>query len=191
MTGNNDQIISLVNQRKSDGPLFMAIDGHSAAGKSTLAHKLASLLSNTVIVYMDDFYRVMDEQKRYELTPEEGYAYYYDWQRLRREVLHPISCSDLAKFAAYDWQNNQLGEQRTVKVEDFVIVEGCYSARPELSPYYDIVLFVETPASEREWRQAERNDATKEWLDRWDAAERLYIQTTRLPDRADIVVYGF
>ena len=191
MNGKLEQIISLIEQHKGDKVLLIAIDGHSAAGKSTLAKKLTASLSSAAIIYMDDFYRVMDRQKRYELTAKEGYECYYDWQRLRQEVLHPISCGDTVRFAVYDWQINQLGDSRELKAENIVIVEGCYSARPELETYYDVIVYVETPAPERERRQFERNDATIEWLKRWDAAERFYIQTTSLPERANIIVNGF
>jgi uridine kinase len=184
------QIVSLANEHKGSKPFFIAIDGHSAAGKSTLAQHVAASLRKAVIVYTDNFYRPMNEEKRFKLNAQEGYDYYYDWQRLKQEVLQPLSVSNVAEFRVYDWQHNQLGDWKRIEPTQFIIVEGCYSARPELEPFFNIVVLVETLPQERQRRQAKRNDATQAWLDRWDAAERFYIETTKLQSRADVVVSG-
>lgn len=183
-----EQIIALVNKRKSDKPLFIAIDGHSAAGKSTLAKHLASSFDNAVLVFTDDFYRVLDEQERFMLNAQEGYERYYDWQRLKRDVLEPLSASKVAEFNVYDWQANSLGELRQLKPADYIIVEGCYSARPEISSFFDVVVLVETSSSVRQKRQVERDNASQDWLNRWNAAEQFYAETTNLANRADIIV---
>jgi uridine kinase len=73
---------------------------------------------------------------------------------------------------------------------NFIIVEGCYSARLEFGPFFNVTVFVETPLRERQRRQTERNDAMQAWLDRWEASERFYIEMTNLQERADIVVSG-
>ena len=184
------QIVSLANEHKEREPFFIAIDGHSAAGKSTLARHVADCLRDSVIVCTDDFYRPMNEEKRFKLSAEEGYENYYDWQRLKQTVLQPLSVSKVAEFKVYDWQNNQLNDWKRIEPTEFIIVEGCYSARPELEPFFNVVILVETLPQERQRRQAKRNDATQAWLDRWDAAERFYIETTNLTDRSDIIVSG-
>ncbi|MFM7535196.1 MAG: AAA family ATPase [Acidimicrobiales bacterium] len=57
---------------------LIGVDGHSAAGKSTFAARLAERLDAS-LVRGDDFYRVMDAAERARLTPEEGMRSYYDW----------------------------------------------------------------------------------------------------------------
>ena len=185
------KVVALANAHKGGRPFFIAIDGHSAAGKSTLARRLAACFHhNVAVVYTDDFYRPMNEEKRFRLTAQEGYEYYYDWQRLKQEVIQPLSVSKVAVFKVYDWQNNKLGDWKTIEPANVVIVEGCYSARPELVPFFDLIILVETSPDERRRRQAERNDAPQAWMDRWDAAELVYIEMTNLPSRADMVVAG-
>lgn len=56
---------------------LIAIDGHSAAGKSTLARTLQRVLENVQIIFGDDFYRVMTEAERFRLSVVEGYGRYY------------------------------------------------------------------------------------------------------------------
>jgi hypothetical protein len=41
-------------------PVLLAIDGHSAAGKSSLARTLQSAHSDATIVHANDFYRPLD-----------------------------------------------------------------------------------------------------------------------------------
>jgi uridine kinase len=183
-----ESITSSLLESKLKTPLFIAIDRHSAAGKSTLAKQLACNLQDSIIICMDDFYRVMDEKRRFLLDAEGGYMTYYDWQRLREEVLEPLSLSKAVTFQTYDWQYNKLGELTRLEPANFIIVEGCYSTHLELARFITFVIVVETPESERKKRQAQRNNATQEWLSRWDAAERFYIETIRLPNRANVVI---
>ena len=171
-----DRILELLN--RPERPLLVAIDGHSAAGKSTLAATLqnrleASRPDKVTVVRADDFYRVMPEPLRATLGPEEGYEGYYDWQRLRAEVLEPLALSKTSRYRRYDWQTGTLGETGEVKPEGVVLVEGCYSSRPELRPYYHVILYIDAPESLRMIRQKERADDAA-WVARWDAAEKHY-----------------
>ena len=171
-----DRILELLH--RPERPLLVAIDGHSAAGKSTLAATLQNLLEasgpdKVTVVHMDDFYRVMPEPLRATLSPEEGYEGYYDWQRLQAEVLEPPALSKTGRYRRYDWQTGTLGETGEVKPEGVVLVEGCYSSRPELRPYYHVILYVDAPESLRITRQKRRTD-DEVWVARWDAAEKHY-----------------
>ena len=70
-------LIRRISEGKRDAPVLVAIDGHSAAGKSTLTLTLQEKLEAQVVAG-DDFYRVMDETKRFSLDAEAGYKYYLD-----------------------------------------------------------------------------------------------------------------
>ncbi len=71
-----------------------------------------------------------------------------------------------------------------------ILIEGCYAARPELRAYYDVLIWVETPERKRMVRQTARADATSAWLERWDAAERYYIEQFQPQRYADLVISG-
>ena len=47
------------------------------------------------VVASDEFYRDMPAERRWTLTAAEGVDQYFDWQRLRREVLEPLRAPDL------------------------------------------------------------------------------------------------
>lgn len=167
---------------------LIAIDGHSAAGKSTLARTLRDALEDVQVVYGDDFYRVMPEMERFRLDAPAGYRRYYDWERLKRQVLVPLINGQTAHYWAYNWETGALGDWKAVQPYGAVIVEGVFSARPELRGYYDAVFLVETGGETRAQRQRERGDAADAWLERWDAAERFYMQTCNPHAYADLVI---
>jgi uridine kinase len=185
-----EAVIALLNKYQAKPVVLAAIDGHSAAGKSTLARSLGDLLSNVTIVHMDDFYRPLDEEERAGLDAESGYFRYYDWERLETQVLRPLSNGDESSYQRYDWATNRLGEWVNVRAAGIVLIEGCYAARPELRRYYDVVLLVVTSAAQRLQRQNERADATPSWLARWHAAESYYMQHTQPHPYVDLVVSG-
>jgi uridine kinase len=169
---------------------LVAIDGQSAAGKSTWSRMLQTKHLDATIVQTDDFYRVLDPSYRDGLDAAEGYTEYYDWQRLEAQVLGPPRSGMTARYQRYDWDTNELGDWTTVDPVGLIIVEGCYCARPELRNYYDAIVFVVTSPIERERRQYLRNDASDDWLGRWDAAERYYLDRFDPESYADLVLPG-
>jgi uridine kinase len=182
-------ILALI-ERAALKSALLAIDGHSGAGKSSLAGALRGARPDAIVVHTDDFYRPLDPDYRASLDAEGGYAEYYDWQRLEAQVLRPLSLGRPGRYQKYDWGSNELGEWEEIKPSGLIVVEGCYSARPELRSYYHAIVLVVTPPAERERRQRIRDDANDEWLDRWDAAERFYMERSGLGNYADLVVSG-
>jgi uridine kinase len=172
-----------------DGVAIIAVDGHSAAGKSTFAVRVAARF-DAAVVEVDDFYRVLDPHVREQLDARGGVDQYYDWQRLR-EVLTTIRAGRVATFEPYDWDHNQLStSSKTIAGTRVAVVEGLFAARSELGDLIDISVLVESPQSIRAARQRQRADASDDWLKRWDAAERLYLEVIRPATAFDLVVAG-
>jgi uridine kinase len=177
-------------QQQNRFPLLIAVDGHSAAGKSTFAGALARALPESSLVHTDDFYRPMDEAERFALGAEDGYERYYNWQRLRSEVLEPFSNDQKASYQLYDWARNTLDGRKTLEPSNTVIVEGCYAARPELKMYYGLIIIVEASAEDRIRRQQVRDNASRDWLERWEAAESYYFAVHEPQRYAHLIVSG-
>jgi len=136
----------------------IAIDGRSASGKSTLGSLLAD--SNDVaLIQMDDFYRVIDPQERERLTPEEGVAKYFDWQRLRDDALGPLVTGKRATYNLCDWERDALGAVATLDPRPIVVVEGVYAARRERRDMSNLIVAVHTSRSRGEARQAAPNQS--------------------------------
>ena len=178
--------LQVVNRR----PYLVGIDGLSGAGKSTLASQLEDQLANLTVVHKDDFCRVMDEDERAKLNAEEGYHMYSDWERLRQQVLIPLSHGETARFQRYDWPTGRLAETLEVVATGIVVVEGVTSTRPELRGYYDLTIWVETNCAARHARQEKRNENPPEWIARWAAAEAFYRNSVQPHRLADMTIAG-
>jgi uridine kinase len=178
----------LLAERQGHVRIF-AIDGHSAAGKSTFAAALAARL-DAALIPGDDFYRVMNDEERAQLSPSEGIERYFDWERMRAEVLVPLRDGRDAVYRAYDWGSGLLTEEATtIGAASAVVVDGVYSSRPELEEFFELSVFVSAPEDGRSARQLQRGD-TVEWLRRWDDAEKLFFAQVRPPQSFDLVVSG-
>jgi uridine kinase len=187
LTNSYAKACQLIKVRAKKIPLLVAIDGQSAAGKSTLARFIEEQLPDVTIVHADDFYRVMDEQERAALDAEGGYNHYYDWERLQQQVLEPLTQTQSAQYQRYNWVENMLGEWVEVLSQGIVVVEGVYTLRPELRHYYDVKIYVATNDTVRMERQAQRSDPWL-WVERWDAAELWYLQHHTPALVADFVI---
>lgn len=176
---------------RPSAPTLVAIDGGGGAGKSTLAAALARLLApGSSVVSIDDFYRPAPEAERAALDPQQGYERYFDWQRLRAQVLAPLRAARPARYQRYDWGSERLEDWLVVEPEGTVIVEGVYTLRRELAPLYDLRVWIDAPEPLRMARQRARAADPEGWQERWAAAEDHYARHYHPRARADLVVRG-
>lgn len=173
-------------------PIVVAIDGPSAAGTSTLGDVLESELLAGLIP-SDDFYRDIDEQRRWDLDPAEGVELYFDWQRLRDEALVPLRSGEAAHYRPFSWvPGGGLSDHLvTISRARIIIVEGVYASRPEFADLIDLAVLVQTPEAERHRRMLARTHGNDAWWSRWAAAENLYFTSIRPPESFDLVVAGY
>lgn len=175
--------------RCGDHPVIIAIDGRSGSGKSTIARHLAKH-AEVATVEMDDFYRVDDPVARARYGPAEGVERYFDWQRLRDEALVPLSKGRSATFRVYDWKHNDYGDITVVDPQPFVVIEGVYSARPDLRPLVDLVVLIDTSPELSAARQLARGQNSNEWIERWTVAEDHYFAHVLRDSAVDLRVSG-
>lgn len=157
--------------------LLIGIDGFGGAGKSTLAQKIMNSFEDSTIVQMDDFY----------------FKDHFDWQRLKMQVLQPLSENLVSKYQRYNWQTENLAEWNKIEVGGIVIVEGVYSTRSELAGFYDYKIWVETPREVRLQRGIERDGELmrKMWENVWMPEEDFYAENDLPRERADLIINGY
>ena len=167
------------------GMLVLAIDGHGGSGKSTIAAAVAGA-TGAALVHTDDFFRSADAAQG-ERRPLQSY---YDWQRLRAQALEPLRARRGASFRRFDWDLGS-GLDGVVSVEpaELIVVEGVFSASPELADQVDRAVFVDTPEPER-LRRLRGRVAPEEWDDKWLRAEQAYFRLIRPPSSFDLIVPG-
>lgn len=166
---------------------LLGIDGLSGSGKSTLAAKLNETINSSYKITLDDFYRPVLKTGTYQ----EAYNSYLEWQRLEDSVLIPLINNLEAVYQRRDWNTNMLTEWCTVQPRGTVIVEGVYTTRPELLPYLDFSIFVDTPKSERLNRLHKREYRDMDWIAQWTAVEDWYIEHFQPDCYVNLVISGF
>ena len=163
--------------------VFIAIDGRGASGKSTLARLLSRDLGAEVL-RTDDFAA--------SPAPFNWYA------NLIEGVLDPIAAG--AATLAYDragWWGDAPAPILDQPVTEIMIVEGVGCLAPLVRSYWDIGIFVDTPAPDCFRRGVARDLATGEprseierlWRD-WQAAETDYLQAVHPERNADLRLKG-
>jgi len=178
--------------------LVVAIDGRSGSGKSTLAEAVAQAIG-AVIVPCDDFFAASVSNAEWDRrTPEQRAADAMDWRRLKREAIEPLRTGRAARWYAFDFLPGPRGDgtyplQRTPTErasKPVVLLDGAYSARPELADVVDLSVLVEAAPSTREARLAAREEADvlRQWHARWDLAEEHYFRHVRPPSAFDMVI---
>lgn len=170
---------------------LVGIDGCGGAGKSSLARGVAEHLEDASVVEVDDFWLPRDRRPgRAIVVAKPGSD--YDWERLRDQVIRPLTEDEAGRYQRYDWQTDTLAEWHDVAVGGTVIVEGVFSTREELASMYDLKVWVETPADICLARGIERDgEAHRDlWENEWMKAYARYVEVSDPRGRADVVVEG-
>jgi uridine kinase len=176
-------------QASCPGLLVVAIDGHGTAGKSTLAAEIASATA-AALVHTDDFFLRPPAHAGEQPRRPRSLRQYYDWRRIRAEALEPLRARHSARFRCFDWGRGAgLGGVATVRPSDLILLEGVFSAAPELSDLVDWSVFVDTPEHER-LRRLHAQVAPDDWDADWLAVQQSYFDQTRPAASFDLVVSG-
>lgn len=150
------------------GPVrLIAVDGGAAAGKTTLAGRLAAALPGSSVLHLDDLLA--------------GWAGQFDFAgRLRRDVLEPLAAGRPGRYRRYDWPAGRFAEEVPVAVPDVLVVEGV-SAIDACAGRLSLGIFiaVDRAVRERRWiaRDGPMQPAWRAWLD----AEDRYFAEHPLP----------
>lgn len=175
-------------------PILIALDGRSGTSKSTLAKEIATRL-NGITVESDDFFSGGANEEWAPRTPQEKAGEAIDWERLRAEALEPLLRGEQASWHPFEFEPGvgwvgTSDKTETRKPAPAIVLDGAYSARPELSDLIDLSVLVELVDAERRSRLAEREgrENMRRWHEIWDPAEDYYFTEVRPPESFDVVV---
>jgi len=178
--------------------LLIAIDGGSGSGKSAIAEIVAKQLDATLIS-TDDFYAAhITNEGWIKRSYKERAAGAINWRELRSCVLEPLLDGIPARWNSFDFNAgacldgsyNVRAEPINYEVNDIIILEGAYSARPQLSDLIDLKILVDVPVDARHQRlkKREEEEFLTQWHERWDQAEQYYFRDVRPASSFDMVV---
>ena len=190
MISNEEKIAGDVLERIKafDGkPLIIAIDGRCASGKTTLA-ALIQEKTGCNVIHADDFF-LRKEQRTQERLEEAGGN--IDYERLRDEVLIPLSREGKCVFRRFDCKSMSLSDKEIViRPNSLTVIEGSYSCHSELWNYYDLRIFMNVVQYEQLRRIEQRNgaDAVSVFQNRWIPLEEKYFSAYRIAERCDMMI---
>jgi uridine kinase len=153
-------------------PAVVAVDGVSAAGKSTFADELAPLVAAPVVrVSLDDFHRPKDERHAHGEGPESYYHDTFDLPALRAELMQ------VADGAV-------------------AIVDGIFLLRAGLADVWSLTIFLSVDRAIALERAIARDAARMggdvaaraRYASRYVPGETLYLEEAEPASHADIVV---
>src|SRR5262249_45380280 len=136
----------------TEEPTLVAIEGRSAAGKTTLADELAASVSKkgrpALRSSIDDFHppghKYRSAERRY--TPSTYYAEGYDYVAFRQFVLEPLRQGDRrCRLALWDSFNDIPFPEAWTDVPKgaIAVIDGCFLFRPDLRHYWDYTIWLE------------------------------------------------
>ena len=197
-----DRILAL----RLDHPARVGIDGHSAAGKTTLADELAATLRSTTArpvlrVTIDRFKRHVDRRTRYPAgSPENYYFEMYDVDAIRDVLLAPLGPGGDRRYRTEIMDlsgRTPVDSGVHIAPDDAILVaDGGFLQKPVLSGQWDLLVYLHIEVADVLRRGPARDLA---WMDSAEAAaeryrsyylpgEELYLAEVRPAERADIVI---
>jgi uridine kinase len=184
--------------------LRVAVDGRTAAGKTTLGHELASLLADAGRVVLraslDDFKRPWAERRDYDRVSGQGYyRNAFDLGAIRDLLLAPAlpTGTGLVALCSIDpiTQIDHSGTRVELPNDGVLMVDGVFALRPELDRYWDLRIWIDIDP-ELSVRRGTARDGTREGRARAEAlhreryapSERVYIAEADPIARADVII---
>lgn len=166
--------------------IIVALEGGSAAGKSTAAALLEKIYDCSVF-HMDDFFLRPEQRTKARLTEPGGNV---DWERFKEEVLSPLTRGEAILYRRYDCHTQTVEAPKPVVPRALNVVEGVYCMRPELAQAYDLSVFLSVSPKLQHIRIEERNDPNTQamFFVLWIPLENSYFDALDVRSRCDLIL---
>jgi uridine kinase len=188
-----DRVLAVV----TDHPVRVAVDGRSAAGKTTLANALATAVraasARTVIrAELDGFMKMVADRNAYPYdSPESYYLDAWDYPAIRANLLIPLGPGGDRRY-----RTGPLDPPRTAPADAILLADGVFLQRPELDRFWDLRIYLDIGLEESLRRGVERDrhwmggavEAERRYRTKYLPGEQRYLAEARPRERAHLVV---
>jgi len=193
-----------IAKRKADvRPFKVAIDGRCAAGKTTLADELGSILIergfDVLRPSVDGFHH--PRERRYRQGEYSARGYYedaFDYESVRRSLLEPLSGDDFpvaCREVTFDYREDLPVNAPPVSVgaNCILLFEGLFLFRCEINAYWDYRILLdiepETALMRALVRDTESSDVIRrKYAVRYEPAWQMYAENENPEAKADLVI---
>jgi len=180
-------LFAAIDRKLAEGQkVLLAIEGGSAAGKSTLA-QLLNRVYDCAVAHMDDFF-LRPEQRTKERLEEPGGN--VDRERFLQEVLLPLRRGETVRYRRYNCATQRVEEPKPLHATALTVVEGAYSMHPDLRGYYDLSAFLKVAPELQKQRILGRNspEMQQRFFEVWIPMERRYFENMDVERNCDLVL---
>ena len=165
--------------------VIVAIDGPCAAGKTTLAGKLAQNYDCNVI-HMDEFF-LRPEQRTAERFAQPGGN--VDYERFYEEDMLPLKSGKPFSYRPFDCKTFTLSKPISITPKKLTIIEGSYCNHPHFGDPYDLKIFLTVSQELQRQRILERPAFLHQrFFDTWIPMEQLYFSHFEIPKKSDLIL---
>ena len=173
--------------RKTKEKVYVAIDGGSAAGKTTLAALIQGVYDCNVF-HLDNFF-LRPWQRTVQRLKEPGGN--VDYERFNDEVIAGLKSGRAFEYRAYDCRTQALGAPILASPRKLNIIEGAYSMHPALIGFYDLKIYIQIQKDAQSARIIKRNGKAgyKRFSEEWIPLEDMYFKETNTADMADLLYH--
>ena len=184
----------------------VAIDGYTAAGKTTFGHELAAAIRHqgrpTARASLDDFKHPWSHSLEHGYDRVTGEGYYrnaYDFDSARDLLLIPAGAHGTGRVALCGHDpltgTDHRGTLVQLPANAVLIVDSAFAFRPEYNSLWDYRVWLEVSPElalhrgiERDGPQEGLKEATKLHRDRYHVAEAIYLREAPARRLADTAV---
>jgi hypothetical protein len=166
-----DEILALAPRRGRTR--VVAVDGGSAAGKSTFAGRLATALG-VGLVHTDDV---------------AWWESFFGWWPLLIEgVLDPLAAGQHVRYRPPAWDRRERSGAIEALPGPAVVIEGVGASRRELEAYLDLAIWIDTDRQLAMDRGLAREGEDPDFWREWEVAEEAHFEDDRPWERAHLLV---